>query len=72
MQYGNIQNNLHGGRDMDMRNEYDDGYVMGYFNGYHGLTSVNPYDRFKQPQYHIKYGSGYQRGKLLKVKENKE
>jgi hypothetical protein len=57
---------------MDMRNEYDDGYVMGYFNGYHGLTSVNPYDRFKQPQYHIKYGSGYQRGKLLKVKENKE
>ena len=40
------------------RNTYDDAYVMGYHNGYHGLTYDNKYDKNKQAQYHIKFKMG--------------
>ena len=32
------------------RNGYDDAYVMGYHNGYHGLTYKNEYDSNLQAQ----------------------
>lgn len=54
------------------RNGYDDAYVMGYHNGYHGLTYKNEYDSNLQAQYHIKFKIGYTEGKMLRVREEKE
>ena len=54
------------------RNKYDDAYVMGYHNGYHGLTYDNQYDKNKQAQYHIKFKMGYVAGELLRTNEGTE
>lgn len=56
-------------KHQERRNKYDDAYVMGYHNGYHGLTYDNQYDKNKQPQYHIKFKMGYVQGELMRTNE---
>ena len=53
-----------------MRNKYDDAYIMGYHNAYHGIGYINEYNKDKQPQYHIKYKHGYEDGERMRVMEN--
>jgi len=52
-----------------MRNKYDDAYIMGYHNAYHGIGYINEYNKDKQPQYHIKYKHGYEDGNKMRNKE---
>ena len=56
-------------KHQETRNKYDDAYVMGYNNGYHGLTYDNQYDKKDQAQYHIKFKMGYVKGELMRTNE---
>lgn len=51
------------------RNKFDDAYIIGYTNGYHGDGYLNEYDADTMAQYHIKYKAGYVAGKMLRTKE---
>lgn len=51
------------------RSKYDDAYVMGYYAGYHTGEYDNQYHKDKQPQYYVKYKSGFMDGKVMKVRE---
>jgi hypothetical protein len=51
------------------RNKYDDAYVIGYYAGYHIGAYNNDYNKDKQPQYFVKYKSGFMDGKVMKVRE---
>jgi len=51
------------------RNKYDDAYVIGYYAGYHTGAYNNNYNKDKQPQYFVKYKSGFMDGKVMKARE---
>ena len=51
------------------RSKYDDAYVMGYLAGYHNEDYQNEHHKDKQPQYHVKYKSGFMDGKIMRIRE---